>query len=65
LLHEEEDNNNHEDKRSNKGTEGRHSSEPEKAYLTGKLVIVAKFGDHVLCHLAPSLSIAVRQVSRQ
>ena len=32
LLHEEKDNHSYKDKR---GAEGRHSSEPEKAHLTG------------------------------
>ena len=59
-LHEEEDDHNHEDKRSNKGAEGRHSSEPEKAHLTVEFVIVAKLGGHVLCRLAYSLLNVVR-----
>jgi len=43
LLHEEEDNH-HEDKRSNKAcTEGRQSWEPENAQATGEFVIVEKF----------------------
>jgi len=29
-----------------------NSSEPQKAHLTGEFVIVAKFGGHVLRHLA-------------
>jgi len=32
---------------------------------TGEFVIVVKFGDHVLCRLASSLSNVIRQVSRQ
>ena len=32
---------------------------------TGKFVIVAKFGDHVLRHLASSLLNVIRQVGRQ
>jgi len=48
LLHEEEDDHNHKDKRSNEGAEGRQILEPEKAHLTGEFVFVAKFGDHVL-----------------
>ena len=55
---------NHEDKRSNKGVEGRQTSEPQKAYLTGKFVIVEKFGDYVLGHLASSLSNVIRQIDR-
>jgi len=46
------DDHNHEDKRSNKGAEGRHSSESEKAHLSGEFVIMEKVGDHVLCCLA-------------
>ena len=33
----------------------------EKAHLTGEFVIVAKFGGHVLCRLASSLSNVIRQ----
>jgi len=51
LLHEEDDHK-YQYKRSNKGTEGRQILEPEKVHLTGEFVILAKFGDHVLCHLA-------------
>jgi len=43
--------------------EDRQISEPEKAHSTGEFVIVAKFGDHVLRHLASSLS-NVRQVDK-
>ena len=65
LLHEEEDNHNREDMRSNKSAGGRHSSEPEKPHLTGQFVILTKFSDHVLLCLASSLSNVVRQVDRQ
>ena len=54
----------HEDKRSNEGSEGRHSSEPEKAHYTGDFAIVAKFGGHVLHCLAFSLSNVIRKVDR-
>ena len=37
LLHEEEDNHNRENKRSNKSAVGRHSSKPDKAQHTGQL----------------------------
>ena len=47
------------------GAEGRQTSEPEKAHSTGDFVIVAKFGDHVLCCLASSLSNVIKQVGRQ
>jgi len=50
LLHHEEDNHNHEDKKKQQGAEGRKTSEPEKAHLTGELVIVVQ-----LCHSASSL----------
>ena len=52
LLHEEEDDHNHKDKKKEQGTEDRYSSEPEKAHPTGEFIIVAKFGGHVLRHLA-------------
>jgi len=46
------------------GAEGRQASEPEKAHPTGDFVIVAKFGDRVLRHLASSLSNVIRQAGR-
>ena len=59
LLHEEDD---HipQDKRKKQGAEGRQTSEPEKAHPKGEFVIVAKFGDRVLRHLASSLSNMIR-----
>ena len=42
FLHEEEDDHNHTDEKKEYGTEDRYSSEPQKAYLTGEFVIVAK-----------------------
>ena len=48
-----------------KAAEGQQTSEPEKAHSTGEFVIFAKFGDHVLCLLASSLSNVIRQVHRQ
>ena len=44
----------------------RDSSEPQKAYLTGEFVIVAKFGGHALRHLACNLKVskAVISISR-
>ena len=39
--------------------------EPEKVHSTGELVILKKFGDHVLCHVASSLLNVVRQAGRQ
>jgi len=38
-----------------------YSSEPQKAHLTGEFVIVAKFGGHVLHHLASGLANVIRQ----
>ena len=49
-------------KKKEQGPKGRQTSEPEKAHCTGEFVIVAKFGGHVLCHLASSLSNMIRQV---
>jgi len=65
LYHEEEDDQNPLDKRKKQGAEGRQTSEPEKAHSTGEFVIVAKFGDHVLCRLAFSLLNVIRQAGRQ
>jgi len=56
LLHEEEGDHNNTDERKEYGTEDRYSSEPQKAHLTGEFVIVAKFGGHVLRHLASRLA---------
>ena len=47
FLHEEEDDHYHTDEY---GAEDRYSLETQKAHLTGELVIVAKFGGHVLHH---------------
>jgi len=60
LLHEEGDHN-HKDKKKKQGTEDRYSSEPEKAYPTGELIIFAKFGGHVLHHLGFRLVNVIRQ----
>ena len=46
------------------GTEDRYSSEPEKAHSIGEFVIVAKFGCHVLRHLAFRLANVIRQGGR-
>ena len=56
LLHEEENDHNHKDKKKEQGLEDRYSSEPEKAHPTGEFVIVAKFGGHVLHHFASRLA---------
>ena len=48
-------------KKKEQCTEGRQTSEP---HSTGKFVIVAKFGDHVLHCLASSLSNVIRQAGR-
>ena len=66
LLHGEENDHNNQDKRSNKGAEGRQTLKPEKAHLTSDYVIVAKFvPDHVLHRLVSSLSNVIKQVGRQ
>ena len=44
------------------GAEGRQTIEPEMAYYSGDFLIVAKFGDHVLRHLASILSNVIRKV---
>jgi len=41
--------------------EDRYSSEPENAHPTGEFVIVAKFGGHVLHHLASRLANVIRE----
>jgi len=64
FLHEEEDDHNHTDEKKEYGAEDKYSSEPQKAHLTGKFIIVAKFGGHVLCHLASRLA-NVRQGGRE
>ena len=63
FLHEEEDHT-HTDERKEYGAEYRYSSEPQKAYLTGEFVIVAKFGGCALHHLASRLANVVRQGGR-
>ena len=45
------------------GAEDRYSSEPLKAHLTDKFVIVAKIGGHVLHHLASRLANEIRQTN--
>jgi len=64
FLHEEGDHNTT-DKRKEYGADNRYSSEPQKAHLTGEFVIVAKFGGHLLCHLASRLANVVSQGGRQ
>jgi len=63
FLHEEEedDDHNHTDEKKEYGVEDRYSLEPQKAHLTGEFVIVAKFGGHVLRHLASRLANVIRQ----
>jgi len=56
LHEEEEDDHNTTYERKEYGAEDRYSSEPQKAHLTGEFVIVAKFGDHALRHLASRLA---------
>jgi len=55
FLPEEEDDYSTTDEKKEYGAEDKYSSEPQKAHLTGEFVIVAKFGGHVLCHLASRL----------
>jgi len=54
-------NHNHKDEKKERGTEDRYSSEPQKVHLTGEFVIVAKFGGHVLRHLASRLANVIRE----
>ena len=61
LLHEGEDNHSYKDEKKEHGAEDRYSSEPQKANPTGEFVIVAKFGGHVLHHLATRLTKVIRQ----
>ena len=56
FLHEEEDDHTYTDERKEYGAEDRYASEPQKAHLTGKIVIVAKFGGHALRHLVSRLA---------
>jgi len=63
FLHEEDDHN-HTDERKEYGAEDRYLSEPQKAHLTGEFVIFAKFGGHVLRHLASRLANVIRQGGR-
>jgi len=53
------------DERKEYGAEDRYSLEPQKAHLTGEFVIVAKFGGHVLRHLASRLANVVREGGQQ
>jgi len=53
------------DERKEYGAEDRYSSKPQKAHLTGKFVIVAKFGGHALHHLASRLVNVIRQGGRE
>ena len=66
LLHEEEeDDHNHTDKTKEQGTEDRFLSKLEKAHPTGEFIILAKFGGHVLRHLASKLASVIREGGRQ
>jgi len=65
FLHEEEDNHNITDERKEYGAEDRYSSEPQKAHITGEFIIVAKFGGHVLRHLASRFANVVRQGGKE
>ena len=61
---EEEDDHNHTDEKKEYGEENKYSSEPQKKHLTGEFVILAKFGGHVLRHLASTLANVIRQGGR-
>jgi len=65
FLHKEKDDHNYTDERKEYGAKDRYSSEPQKAYLTGEFVIVAKFGGHALCHLVSRLTNVIRQGGRE
>ena len=67
FLHEEEDDHSQKKilKKKEQGTEDRYLSEPQKAHPTGEFVIVAKFGGHVLHHLASRLANVIRQGGRE
>jgi len=65
LLTKEEDDHTHTDEKKEYGAENRYSLEPQKAHLTGEFVIVAKFGGHVLRHLASRLANVIRQGGRE
>ena len=60
FLHEKDDHN-HTDEKKEYGAEDRYSSEPQKTHPSGEFVIVAKFGGHVLRHLASRLVNVIRQ----
>ena len=60
FLHEKDDHN-HTDEKKEYGAEDRYSSEPQKTHPIGEFVIVAKFGGHVLRHLASRLVNVIRQ----
>jgi len=64
FLHEEEDDHNTADERKEYGAEDRYLSEPQKAHHTCEFIIVAKFGDHALRHLASRLANVIRQGGR-
>jgi len=64
FLHEEKDDHNTTDERKECGAEDRYSSEPQKAHLTDKFVILGKFGGHALHHLASRLANVIRQGGR-
>ena len=64
FSYEEEDDHNHKDEKKGHSAEDRYSSEPQKAHPTGELVIVTKFGGHVLHHLTSRLVNVTRQEGR-
>ena len=60
ALLNEEDVHNHQNKRSNKGAEGGHSSEPETHVWVCNCGNIKNFGDHVLCRLASNFLNVIR-----
>jgi len=65
FLYEEEDDHNHIDEKKEYGIEDKYSSEPQKAHLTDKFVIVEEFGGHALHHLASRLANVIGQGGRR
>jgi len=57
LLHEEEDDHNHKETLCR----GKVLVRTSKGTSTGEIVIVAKLGGHVLCHLASRLANVIRE----
>ena len=54
-------NDNDQDGKKVRGGEDRYWPEAQEVHLTGEFVIVAKFGGHVLRHLASRLANVIRE----